>query len=131
MLSPRNPRRNSTKFGVCVTHMNGVCDGKLFLGALGRGHKVKYHSFQLQSQFQSFFISNFVCVLTNERYKTYQTGYSFCRLGHAPGVGLGAWVLRGSKQIFFFKHCHVAYQIDHISYLFWAIILSQKWCDKC
>ena len=34
------------------------------------------------------FIPNFVCVLTNERYKTYQTGFSFCRLGHAPGVGL-------------------------------------------
>ena len=24
-----------------------------------------------------------------ERYKTYQTGFSFRRLGHAPGVGLG------------------------------------------
>ena len=34
------------------------------------------------------FIPNFECVLTNERYKTYQTGFSFCRLGHAPGVGL-------------------------------------------
>ena len=32
---------------------------------------------------------DFVCVLTNERYKTYQTGFLFCRLGHALGVGLG------------------------------------------
>ena len=32
------------------------------------------------------FIPNFVCVLTNERYKTYQTGFSFCRLGHAMSV---------------------------------------------
>ena len=56
-------------------------------------------------------IPNFVCVLTNERYKTYQTGFLFCHLGHAPGVGLrGAGVPRGSK--FFFKHCHVAYQIN-------------------
>ena len=34
------------------------------------------------------FIPNFACVLTNERYKLYQMGFSFCRLGHAPGVGL-------------------------------------------
>ena len=27
--------------------------------------------------------------LTNERYKTSQTGFSFYRLGHAQGVGLG------------------------------------------
>ena len=31
---------------------------------------------------------NFVCVLTNERYKTYQAGFSFCCLSHAPGVEL-------------------------------------------
>ena len=56
-------------------------------------------------------IPNFVCVLTNERYKTYQMGFSFCHLGHAPGVRLrGAGVPRG--LIFFFKHGHVAYQID-------------------
>ena len=36
-----------------------------------------------------------MCLLTNERYKKYQTGFSFHRLGHAPGVGLrgivGGW----------------------------------------
>ena len=53
------------------------------------------------------FIPNFVCVLTNVRYKTYQTGFLFCRLGHAPGVGrVPMW------SIFFFIHGHVAYQID-------------------
>ena len=57
------------------------------------------------------FIPNFVCVLTIERYKTYQTGFSFCHLGHAPWVGLlGAGVPRGVN--FFFKHGHVAYQIN-------------------
>ena len=57
------------------------------------------------------FIPNFVYVLTNERYKLYQTGFKFCRLGHAPGWDFGALgVPRGS--IFFFKHGHVAYQID-------------------
>ena len=55
----------------------------------------------------------FVCVLTNERYKTYQTGFLFCRLGHAaPGVEL--WGTGGTQGVkhFFFKHGHVAYQID-------------------
>ena len=57
------------------------------------------------------FIPNFVCVLTNERYKLYQTEFLFCRLGHAPGVGL--WGTGGAEVvIFFFKHGHVAYQID-------------------
>ena len=58
------------------------------------------------------FIPNCVCILTNERYKTYQTGFLFCRLGHAPGVGLwGTGGTQGVKQ-FLSKHVHVAYQID-------------------
>ena len=44
---------------------------------------------QLQSRFQRFFKPNFACLLKNERYKTYQTGFSFGRLGDAPGMGLG------------------------------------------
>ena len=38
-------------------------------------------------------------------------GFSFCRLGHAPGVGLWGGP-GGQKRLFFFKHGHVAYQID-------------------
>ena len=52
-----------------------------------------------------------MCVLTNDRYKTYQTGFSFCRLRHAPGVGcLGA----GDDQgvILFFRRGHMEYQIN-------------------
>ena len=42
-----------------------------------------------------------MCLLTNERYKTYQTGFSFGCLGHAPGVGLGGTVGGcGVKKIF-------------------------------
>ena len=53
-----------------------------------------------------------MCVLTNERHKTYQTGFLFCRLGHAPGVGLmGSRGTQGVDKLFF-KHGHVAYQID-------------------
>ena len=43
-----------------------------------------------------------MCLLTNERYKTYQMGFSFGRLGHAPGVGLGGTVgVGGVKKILF------------------------------
>ena len=90
--------------------MNWACNVKLFLapppGALGRGQKVKYHLMSISK----IFIPNFVCVLTNERYKTYQTGFSFCTLGHAPGVGL--WGAGGAQGQFLFKHGHVVYQID-------------------
>ena len=52
-----------------------------------------------------------MCVLTNERYKTYQTGFSLCSLGHAPRVGL--WGTGGSQVVKKkFKHGHMAYQID-------------------
>ena len=55
-----------------------------------------------------------MCLLTNERYKTYQTGFSFGRLGHAPGVGLGGTVGGcGVKKIFFPKFN----QIWCVSYL--------------
>ena len=33
-----------------------------------------------------------MCLLTHEKYKAYQTGFSFGRLGHAPGVGPGGTV---------------------------------------
>ena len=95
--------------------MNWVCNIKLFLapppGALIRGQKVKYHFISITKSISKIFIPNFVCFLTNERYKTYQTGFSFCPLGHAPGVGLwGTGCAQGVK--FFFKHGHVVYQSD-------------------
>ena len=58
-------------------------------GALGRGQEVKYHLISITKSISKFFIPNFVYVLTNERYKTYQTGFLFSRKGHALGVGLG------------------------------------------
>ena len=58
-------------------------------GALGRGQKVKHHLISITKSNSKIFIPNFVCVLTNEIYKTYQTGFLFCLLGHALGVGQG------------------------------------------
>ena len=46
-------------------------------------------------------IPNFVCVHTNERYKTYQTGFLFYRLGNAPGVGV--WGTGGAQGGNFFQ----------------------------
>ena len=43
-----------------------------------------------------------MCLLINERYKTYQTGFSFGPLCHAPGVVLGEYRggLSGPKKFF-------------------------------
>ena len=93
-----------TKFNQiwCVSHSyEWGAQRKQFLAppplALGRGQKVKYHLISITKSISKVFIGNFVCVLTIERYKTYQMGFLFCRLGHALGVGL--WVLRGQNQI--------------------------------
>ena len=94
--------------------MNGACNSKHVFGLAPWGgvKKFKYHLISITKSISKIFIPNFVCVLTNERYKTYQTGFSFCALGHAPGVGLwGPWC-PGGKKIFFFIHGHVVYQID-------------------
>ena len=64
---------------------------------------VKYHLISITKSISKIFIPNFVCVLTNERYKTYQTGFSLCSLGHAPGVGLwgpgGAQVVKKNSNM--------------------------------
>ena len=83
--------------------MNGACNSNFFFapppGALGRGQKVKYHLILITKSISKIYIPNFVCVLTNEKYKTYQTGFSFSGLGHVPGVGLrGAGGAKGVKK---------------------------------
>ena len=92
--------------------MNGVCNGTLFLGPApwgpDKGPKVQISlniiKFQLQSQLQRFF-NQTLCVFSHMKdIKHIQTGFSFGRLGHAPGVGLrdtvGVW---GVKMLFFFE----------------------------
>ena len=73
--------------------MNGA-----FLGPQGSKRSNIIRS-QSQKSISKIFKSNFVCLVTNERYKTYQAGFSFRGLGHAPGVVLGGTV--GSKKVFF------------------------------
>ena len=66
-----------------------------WLWGLGEGQKIKYHKISITKSISKIFKPTFVCLLTNKRYETYKTGFSFSCLGHAPGLGLeGA---RGSK----------------------------------
>ena len=96
--------------------MNGACNVKLFFSPApwgpGEGPKGQISfKFNYKVNFKDF-IPNFVCVLTNERYKTYQTGFSFCPWVMPQGWNFGALgVPRGQ---FFFKHSHVVYQIDGV-----------------
>ena len=75
--------------------MNGTCmaqfNGSSPPGALERGQKVKYHFILISKILKP----NFVCLLTNERYKTSKTGFSFGPLGHARGFG--TWGAGGQK----------------------------------
>ena len=68
-------------------------------GALGRGQKVKYHLISITKSISKIFIPNFVCVLTNERYKTYQTGFSILSPGSCPRGGtFGRWGCPGGQK---------------------------------
>ena len=82
----------------------GVATALFFAPGPGEGPKgqisLNFIKFQLQS-ISNIFKPNFVCLLTNERYKTYHTGFSFGCLGHAPGVGLGGTVGGWGCQFFF------------------------------
>ena len=49
------------------------------------------------------FKPNFVYLLTNVSYITYQTGFSFGRLGHAQGWDLGVPLGVGGGQNIFFS----------------------------
>ena len=58
-------------------------------------------------------IPNFVCVLTNERYKTLSDKIFILSPGSCPRGGtLGRWGCSGGQKVIIFKHGHVAYQID-------------------
>ena len=88
--------------------MNGACNVKLFWpapwgpGALGRGQKVKYHLNSITKSISKIFILNFVCVLTNERYKHFRQDFHSDHWVMPKGWDFGALgVPRGSKKIFF------------------------------
>ena len=71
-------------------------------GALGRGQRSNIIKISITKSISKIFRSNSVRLLTNERYKTSQMGFSFDCLGHAPGLGLGGTVGGWGGQNFFF-----------------------------
>ena len=87
--------------------MNGACNVKLFLapppGALGMGQKVKYHLISIKKS-NSKILYQTLCVFSQMKdTKHIRRDFHF---------GLcGTRGTQGVKQ-FFFKHGHVAYQID-------------------
>ena len=83
-------------------------------GGAKRSNIIKNHWISITKSISKIFKPNYVCLLRNERYKTYQTGFSFGRLGHAPGVGLGGTVGGWGVKIFFFETFN---QIWCVSYL--------------
>ena len=106
MLYPPNTfRRNPTKFSVLVVHMNWARNSTLFRPSPwgpGEGPKGQISLNVNNKDDFKYFKPNFVSLLTNEIYETYQTALLFRRLGHAPGVGLGGY--RGVEvQKYFFS----------------------------
>ena len=93
---------------VCVAHMNEACKGTFFwprpLGPWGgakRSNIIKYHKISISKSISNIFKPNFVCLLTNGRYQTNQTGFSLGCLGHVPqGRGLGVHWGFGVKKKF-------------------------------
>ena len=79
-----------SKFGVCYFHewhmQRHNFLGPHPMGPWGSAIRSNIINFQLQS-ISKMFKLNFVCLLTNARYKTNQKGFSFGHLSHAPGVG--------------------------------------------
>ena len=66
----------------------------------GEGSKGQISFISITKSVSKIFMPNFVCVLSNARYKTYQMGVSFCHQDHAPGVWLwGAGDAQGVKKI--------------------------------
>ena len=89
-------------------------------GALGMGQKVKYHLISITKSISKIFMPNFVCVLTNERYKTYQTGFSFGVLGESKtlawGFAMALYRLRALVSCLSLKIKMVAHHIFNIAF---------------
>ena len=113
----KNIFRNSTRFGVRFTYINGTCRGTIFLvlapwgpweGPNGQISKNHNHNVNFKD-----FSAKLVRLLTNERCKTYQKGFSLGRLGHTPGVELGGtvggWVVKKNFFPKFNQICCVSY----------------------
>ena len=84
--------------------MNGICSGTIFWSpplCPGEGPKGQISlNLNITRSLSKIFKPNVVYLLTNERYVTYQTGFSFGRLGHAQGWDLGVPLGVGGQNNF-------------------------------
>ena len=109
------PDRLSCK--VQETFVSSACIGAIFWvpapWGLGVGPKGQISLNLNYSQFQRF-LNQTLCIFSRMKYITYQTGFSFDRLGHAQG---GTWgVPWGVKKIFFPKFKQI-----------WCVSYSHEW----
>ena len=116
--------------------MNGARNVKSFLalspGALGRGQNVKYHLISITKSISKIFISNFVCVLTNKMYKTYQTGFFILLPGSCPRGR--TWGYLGVKIKFHPAVCPLCYLLlNHWTKFnqIWCVSYSHEWGAQC
>ena len=95
--------------------MNGACNS-IFCpppGALGKGQKVKYHLISITKSISKIFMPN-LCVFSQMkdtkhiRRDFYSVAWVMPQEWDFGLLGVPRW----SKIVFFFKHGHVAYQID-------------------
>ena len=86
------------------------------LGPWGGAKRSNIIKSELKFSISKVFKPNFVYLLTNERYITYQTGLSFGRLGHAQGWDLGVpWGVGGQKFIFFRNSTRFGVGVTHMN----------------
>ena len=90
--------------------------------------EVKYHLISITKSISRIFIPNFVCVLTNERYKTYQTVFFILSPGSCPRGG--TWGYLGAKIKFHPAVCPLCYiLLNHWTKFnqIWCVSYSHEW----
>ena len=82
-------------------------------GALGRDQKVKYHLISITKSISKIFYTK-LCVCSHKwKIQNMSDGIFILSPGSCPMEGpWGRWGAQGFKTLGFFKHGHVAYQID-------------------
>ena len=107
--------------------MGGACNVNFFWPhPLGRGQKVKYHLITITKSISKIFVPTFVCVLSNNRYKTYQ---SFFLSSWSCPRG-GTWGYLGAKIKFRPAVCPLCYLVlNHWMKLnqIWCVSYSHEW----
>ena len=81
-------------------------------GALGRGQKVKYHLISITKSISKNFIPKFVCVLTKKDTNYIRQDFQSVAYVMPQGWDFRALEVPRWSKTYFFKHGHVAYQID-------------------